>query len=177
MNTFATSAGLITVTQAQVADVDKILAILTGVGAWLAAKGIDQWGPNRFSREGSAAAIERGEVYIARLGGKIVGTLRLQWSDALLWGSFSDGAGYIHALAVERAFTGHQIGLGLLRWAERKVAATGRKFLRLDCMAANLALRNYYLKSGFRFVAEIEKNDWSAALFEREATQIKETST
>ena len=174
MNTFVTSAGLIAVTQAQVIDVDKVLAVLTGAGEWLTSHGIDQWGPGRFTQEGSAAAIKCGEVYIARLGGKIVGTFRLQWSDEALWGIRPDDAGHVHALAVERAFAGHHIGLGLLRWAEHQTATTGRKVLRLDCMAANPALRNYYLKSGFVFVGELQKQGWSAALFEREAMLAEE---
>ena len=74
-------------------------------------------------------------------------------------------------------YAGHQIGLGLLRWAESQVAEAGRKFLRLDCMAANPALRSYYLKAGFTFVGEVQKNGWSAALFEREAVMIKEKPT
>ncbi len=180
MDTFTTSAGLIAVTQAQAPDVDAMVAMLNDAGAGLAAKGIDQWEPGRFSREGSAAAIKRGEVYVASLGGKggeIVGTLRLQWTDDLFWGTQADDAGYVHALCVKYAYAGHQIGLGLLRWAENQAAKAGRKFLRLDCMAANPALRNYYLKAGFTFVDEWQKNGWSAALFEREATLIEERPT
>ena len=177
MDTFTTSAGLVTVSLAQASDADERLALLMEAGAWVAAKGINQWDPAQFSRERGLVAIERGEVYIARLGAEVAGTLRLQWADEALWGVRPNDAGYIHGLAVKRAYAEHQIGLGLLRWAESHVAEAGRKFLRLDCMAANPALRGYYLKSGFTFVGEIEKHGRSAALFEREAAMIEERPT
>lgn len=106
--------GPITVGRARSEDLDAILAILTGAGEWLAAKDIDQWGPGRFSRERGMAAIERGEAYVAILGGKVVATLSLQWSDEAFWGDRPGSAGHVHALAVDRAYAGHGIGLGLL---------------------------------------------------------------
>lgn len=157
--------------QARAADVDAVLAILAGAGEWLTAKGIDQWGPGRFSRERGVEAIGRGEVYIASLEEEIVGTLRLQWSDESVWGVRPDDAGYVHALAVGRAYAGNKVGEGLLRWAEEQVAAAGRHFLRLDCMAANSALRDYYLRAGFTCVGEACKYGWAAALFEREVAE------
>ena len=143
----------------------------------MAAKGINQWDPAQFSRERGLVAIERGGVYMARLGAEIVGTLRLQWADEALWAVRTDDAGYVHGLAVKRTYAGHQIGVGLLRWAEGQVVAARRQFLRLDCMAANPALRGYYLKCGFKFVGEAEKNGRKAALFEREATSVEAIST
>ena len=172
INTFITSAGLVTVAQAQALDVDERLALLREAGEWVAAKGINQWDPAQFSRERGLVAIERGEVYMARLGIEVVGTLRLQWSDESLWGIRADDAGYVHGLAVKRAYAGHRIGLGLLRWAEGQVAATSRRFLRLDCMAENPALRDYYLKCGYRLVGEAELCGWNAALFERNVDAV-----
>ena len=176
LDTFSTSAGMIAVERAQLFDVDDIVAILTGAVEWLTAKGINQWQPGRFSREGSAAAVERGEVFVARLGKEAVGTLRLLWSDDSLWDARPGKAGYVHALGVKRAYADHQIGIGLLRWAEGQVVAAEKEFLRLDCTAANLALRSYYLNAGFMFVGEVQKHGWVAALFEREAKPIGEIS-
>ncbi len=176
MNTFLTSLGLISITQAQADDIDQILAILTGAGEWLTARGIDQWGPGQFSRNRGAAAIERREVYVARLGNEIIGTLRLQWQDEDLWDTWPNAAGYVHALAVKRSFAGNKIGCGLLQWAECQVIKADRKFLRLDCMAANPALRSYYQKIGFKFVGEAQKHGWNAALFEREVKFYEEAA-
>ncbi len=111
-------------------------------------------------------AIERGEVYAAKLNDKTIATLRLQWTDDL-WGTRPDDAGYVHTLAVERACAGNSIGLALLDWAAEQVRVAGRKFLRLDCMAENPALRDYYTRAGFTLQGEASKHGWKAALFER----------
>lgn len=169
MTDILTSPGPITIAQALPTDVDAVVAILTGASAWLTSRGIDQWGPGSFTRERGAEAIERGVVYVAKRRGEIVATLRLQWSEEALWGGRPGGAGYVHRLAVDRAYAGQGIGLSLLRWAEDQVAAMGLPFLRLDCMAGNPALRDYYLRAGFTFVDEVMwESGWRAALFERE---------
>ena len=159
----------LTIQQAQLSDANAILSILNEACDWLTAKGIDQWAPGRFSRERSLAAIDRGEVCVAKIGAEIVGTLRLTWADEALWIDGPALAGYVHVLAVTRARAGTGVGVAMLRWTEEQVAAAGRKYLRLDCMAANVALREYYLRTGFRFVGEAGHGDFHAALFEREA--------
>lgn len=88
---------------AQPPDADAILSILNEACDWLTAKGIDQWTPRRFSHERTVAAIERGEVYVAKIGTETVGTLRLTWEDETLWSEWPETAGYVHLLAVGRA--------------------------------------------------------------------------
>lgn len=43
-------------------------------------------------------------------------------------------------------------GRFLLCAAERRVAAEGRAFVRLDCLAGNARLNAYYLDAGYRVV-------------------------
>ncbi|BDI33943.1 hypothetical protein CCAX7_59940 [Capsulimonas corticalis] len=63
---------------------------------------------------------------------------------------------------------GNGIGVAMLRWAEHEVGQARRQYLRLDCLAANGALRDYYLRAGFTYVGEASSGDFHAALFERE---------
>jgi len=82
-------------------------------------------------------------MYLAMLGGQSVGTFAFQWSDEETWGSVRDDAGYVHGLAVRRNFAGMGIGyeiLKILKQAENRVSLSGRKYLRLDCVAKNDAL-------------------------------------
>ena len=84
-----------------------------------------------------------------------------------MWDEQPPDAGYLHGLCVRRA--GAEVGLGaaLLDWAGRRVAAAGRRWLRLDCMAANPRLRAWYEGLGFSYRGEAEEG-W-AALYERPA--------
>jgi len=89
-------------------------------------------------------------MYVARLGGETFGTLALQWSDEEVWGAVRADAGYVHGLAIRRAFAGRGLGRELLRWAEESTALAGKSYPRLDCRAENGELNGYYERAGFR---------------------------
>ncbi len=58
----------------------------------------------------------------------------------------------MHRLMVDRSSAQPGTGRFLLRAAERRVAATGRALVRLDCLADNARLNTYYLNAGYRVV-------------------------
>lgn len=147
-------------------DVDEIVDILSEAARWLLARGIRQW-PDPFPRERVAALAERGSFHLAGLGGETVGTLALLWRDPAFWGERPADAGYVHALAVRRAFAGRGLGARLLEWAEQRVAEAGREHLRLDCLAGNADLRRYYERQGFEPRGEVAVDDFTSALYER----------
>jgi protein-tyrosine phosphatase len=159
----------ITVVLATPADADIVLDILQEAARWLLSRDIDQWRPDQFEREPLLAAIARGEIYLARRDGEAFGTLRLQWTDERVWGCDTGDAGYVHGLAIRRSAAGIGLGRAVLRWAEQKVAAAGRAYLRLDCMTANLALRSYYERAGFTCRGDLHGKTWSASRYEKRA--------
>ena len=55
----------------------------------------------------------------------------------------------------------------LLDWAADEARAQQRRLLRLDCVAANQALRRYYEGAGFRVTGEATMHGVVVALFER----------
>jgi ribosomal protein S18 acetylase RimI-like enzyme len=147
-------------------DVDEIVAILSEAARWLISRGIQQW-PDPFPRDRIARLVERGEFFVALLDGRPVATLALLWSDPAFWGQRPSDAGYVHALAVRRAYGGRGLGASLLQWAEKQVADAGREYLRLDCLAANAELRGYYERHGFTLCGETDVEDFTASLYER----------
>jgi GNAT superfamily N-acetyltransferase len=154
-------------------EVELVGDILAEASAWLQSKGIAQW-PARFAPEFLLGCVERGELYVATDGGRIVGTVTLQWSDPLFWGDRQD-AGFVHRLAVQRAHAGG--GRDLLEWVEGEVKARGRSFVCLDTLSSNTRLRRYYEEMGFRTVGEITGpaehptdpalGGWRAVLYEK----------
>jgi GNAT superfamily N-acetyltransferase len=64
-----------------------------------------------------------------------------------LWADLPAPAAYVHRLAVRRIAAG--LGSRLLDRAVGTAAAEGRQFLRLDCVASNRQLRDYYEAAGF----------------------------
>jgi ribosomal protein S18 acetylase RimI-like enzyme len=147
----------------------QIAALREEARAWLADHGIEQW-KIPYPPSLIVQAIERGEAYLAYLGKELVGTIRLQWSDEMLWGKTEDNAGYVHNLVVSRKFAGQGIGREILKWAEETAAKAGKRFLRLDCAADNEKLCRYYQQAGFtpRGVRTFEVEEFNARLFEKD---------
>lgn len=154
------------VRQATAEDVGEIVDILSEAARWLLARGIEQW-PDPFPRDRVEALARRGEFHVASIGGDTAAVFALLWSDSTFWGERPDDAGYVHALAVRRAYAGTGLGERLLEWVELEVAARGRPYVRLDCRADNDALRRYYERLGFEPRGEVEVDDFVAMRFER----------
>jgi ribosomal protein S18 acetylase RimI-like enzyme len=144
------SRGELVITRATPADVDALTAIYEETERWQIARGIDPGLPPMPLRLIVARRVEHGGIYLARVGGAPAGTVTLAWDDRIVWPDAPEGdAGYVHGLAVARAFAGRQIGLAILRWVEGYVAGLGKPFVRLDCNGDNPALRAYYVRAGY----------------------------
>ncbi len=133
-------------------DVATFVEMHEELASWLWERGVRQWQPGTFPIRWIEDAITRGEVYLASEAGRVIGAVIVQASDTFTWGdaSIGDAAGYIHGLRVRRSAAGRGIGLALLRWAEREIAARGLHLARLDCMGDNPALCAYYERAGYK---------------------------
>jgi GNAT superfamily N-acetyltransferase len=154
--------------RAQQQDLDNILEILEEASRWLSSKGFEtQWRSSPTFRQTIKDNIDHGEVYVAKDEKKTVGTITMQWSDKKFWGDLPMNAGYIHKFAIKRSHSGQSLGLRMLRWAEAKARAEGKRYLRLDCLAGNKTIREYYEKVGFIHVRDSEAPGWKASLYEK----------
>lgn len=132
-------------------DIDQVLAVLDEAAAWLRTAGIDQW-PDRFDPAWVEEAITRGETWLARADGVVVGTITLDWDDPL-WADREEAAGYVHRMAVRRSAAG--LGSSLLGWAADTSRSRRRSHLRLDCVTSNKRLRAYYEARGFHHQGDV----------------------
>jgi GNAT superfamily N-acetyltransferase len=140
--------------------------LLDEATVWVGERGYEQW-PLPFPRDELAAAIERGEVYVAELEGEPVATVTLLWDDPMYWGERPADAGYVHKLAVRRACAGQRIGSAIVEWADKTAAAAGREFLRLDCLRDNPGIRSYYEQLGFEHRGDLVVNGRNMSIYER----------
>lgn len=158
----STPLDTLTIVQAQPSDIDIVISILEEAGQWL---------PGPFRRDRIASSIELGQVYLAKQEEEAIGTLTLQWSDKLVWGDVPDDAGYVHRLAIRRAFAGNGLGRLLLQWAEDIAASVGKHYLRLDCWTDNLTLCQYYERAGYicrgKLVFQGKQQAWNTSLYEK----------
>jgi GNAT superfamily N-acetyltransferase len=158
----------VTIIRAQQGDLDRVLELLEEASRWLSSKGLEtQWLPGPAFRQTIKDNIDRGEVYVVKDVKKTIGTITLQWSDKKFWGDLPPDAGYIHKLAITRFRAGERLGLRLIHWAEDKARSEGKRYLRLDCLASNKTIREYYEKAGFTHIRDTEAPGWKASLYEK----------
>ena len=124
-------------------------------------------GPGGFSKETFLDQISRGEVHIGLVDGRAAGTFVLQWSDVFWWGEKPPDAGYVHKFAVRPAYAGQGVGGEMLSWAEARARSMGKRFLRLNCIAADGKIRDYYEKAGFVRVRDVMGPKALATLYEK----------
>lgn len=153
--------------QARSADLEAVVSMLEEAARWMVRRGIEGWTPDGFSRERIAVLIESGEIYLAVLDGRPAGTFALQWSDRETWGLVPDDAGYVHGLAIRREFAGTGLGREMLRRAEQMVSRSEREYLRLDCVADNEALNQYYRRAGFAYRGRALVRGLTVSLYEK----------
>ncbi|MEU2366130.1 GNAT family N-acetyltransferase [Streptomyces noursei] len=145
----------ITYRLAGAADDPAVLVGLHDAAArWMVAHGIDQWKPGGKDEEHFRLRIAQGEVWLAEAAGRVVGGFELWWEDEPAWGPQPPVAGYVHRLMVDRSCAPAGTGRAMLARAERRIAASGRVWSRLDCMASNPRLRTYYEGAGYAVVGE-----------------------
>ena len=145
--------------RARPGDIGPYIDLLEAIAEWLTARGVRQYSPGAFldARSYFATSIERGEVYWACIDDARVGAVRILTDDSIVWPDVRRGeAIYVYNLVVQRDWGHRRVGLRILKWAEREARAKGKPFLRLDCVADNQFLRQYYAGAGFLDRGEIE---------------------
>ncbi len=135
-------------------DAETVRSILLEAAQWIHAKGIDQWRIAEFTKEHVLDNIQGGDVFLAYDGGAPIGTVIVRRKpgpfDRQIWGEKADDhAAYVHRLAIRTKYHGQGLGGQILGWAEDESVRTGKAYVRLDCMADNEALNQYYQRFGF----------------------------
>jgi protein-tyrosine phosphatase len=162
------ASGHLDIVPARPDDIDTVLGILDEAAAWIIKQKLPSvWKPGEFSRETFLEQISRGEVHFGLVDGKPAGTITLQWSDLVFWGEQQPDSGYVHKLAVRPVYAGQKIGLEMLKWAEAAAREVGKRFLRLNCLAADKKIRDYYERVGFLYKGDVVRPKAVAALYEK----------
>ncbi|MGH1561311.1 GNAT family N-acetyltransferase [Mumia sp. DW29H23] len=147
-------------TRAYPRDAEAIVALRDDLARWQLGSGIAQWQPGEVTADMVRTQIADQEWFVLRDDGAISATVRVMEDDPRIWDDLvAPGTGdalYVHGLMVRRTHRGRGLGGVMLDWVAGRVRDAGRATLRLDCAAANTALRAYYVGLGFRERGERE---------------------
>jgi len=170
--TEASAEGELAIRRAGSGDVGEAARILEDAIEWAAELGFDSWPPGTFSDPGAwgrarlLEALGMRGLYLVIRAGEPVATFSLLPEDSLFWPDADDDALYLHRFAVRRAYRGGGIGTASLRFMQEEVLRTGRRYLRLDCLAHNPGIRRYYELAGFEHRGDTVVNDMRLSLYE-----------
>ncbi|MDQ3928328.1 MAG: GNAT family N-acetyltransferase, partial [Chloroflexota bacterium] len=173
------------ITRAESADLAEVLALFDEAVAWLVERGQEAlWGTVPFSqlpraRERFAQWIEAGALFVARVEGRIAGTIALSETPPHYAARFFDGfhaAYYLEAFTTARSMSGQGIGRDMLRWAEQYALEHGKVAIWLDCWAGKPALPDYYRSAGFIPRREFALGEWRGMLLEKPLAPDQEAS-
>ncbi|THF79545.1 GNAT family N-acetyltransferase [Cohnella fermenti] len=146
----------IRVREARPEDAARVMELLVQTAAWLRSMGSSQWGAllegNDYHH--TEDAVRRGDVFVFEREEELAGVVMLlrqpsAWDLDLWGGEGHEGAVYVHRLAVSRLYRGRQLGRDMLAWVRSGIRFGGQDRIRLDCIADNPVLNDFYTRMGF----------------------------
>ena len=145
---------------AKISEIPYILTITKACAQTMSANGILQWNehyPNKSSFEND---IERNELYVLELKGKIMGALVISnFMDAeyesIEWLTPNQNNIYIHRLAIDPLHQGKGYAQMLMDFAEKYAQENGYISVRLDTFSQNKRNQRFYEIRGYRKLADI----------------------
>lgn len=129
--------------------------ILREVGQWLVDRDQTLWEIDTLTSENLLDSYTAGNLYVmyAQLGGtrsEPAAVFILQWEDPLYWPDVpANTSGFIHKLAIRRAFTGQNLFAAILDFCRTECLRRGIKTLQLETDATRPRLMAFYERHGF----------------------------
>lgn len=141
-------------------------SIMTEASLWLIDRGEPQWMPHQVSEQALRDRCAPESVLVGRVANEGVAAVLLEWSDERCWPGVAN-AGFIHRLAIRRAWAAKGYAEALLENAAGRAAAARKISLNLDCLAERSSLCAFYERCGFQRVGSINVAGYQLALYTR----------
>ncbi len=162
--------------QASILEFDLVYNILYENAIWIQSKGVFQWPIDWLEsiRPEIKASIDSGLFYVIELDRKLVATVELRSNPEEIWKNDQAKALYIHKLAICRKYSDKDLGREFLTLIKSKAKDNNINYLRLDCVAHNHRLREYYESCEFELKGIVETTEVNLALYEHQIQSQKD---
>ena len=154
--------------QVNTSEFDIVLDVLHENAIWLLSKGIFQWPLDWLEsiRTEIKASIDSDLFYAAEIGNKLAAVIEIRSAPEEIWQNDEAEALYIHKLAICRKYAGSGLGQNIITLIKSKAKRQDINYLRLDCVAHNNKLREYYESCEFKLKGIVEAGEVNLALYE-----------
>ena len=113
-----------------------------------------------FDRAMVAREINENHQWKLIIDGEVACVWATTFSDEQIWEARNaDPAVYIHRIATNPAFRGHNFVETIVSWAVKHARKLGKEYVRLDTLGNNTRLIDHYTQAGFTFLGMFELND------------------
>ncbi len=145
--------------KAAASDMEEIVSLFQGAVDRLNETGIPQWDEVYPHADDIAQDIRDGQLYIARINGRITGVITLnQFADPAYangnWAYRGPDFMVVHRLCVAADAQGQGVGTQIMKLAETMLRQKGVRSMRLDTFSQNPYSCGMYEKLGFHTVGE-----------------------
>jgi ribosomal protein S18 acetylase RimI-like enzyme len=149
-------------------EFDVVYGILHENATWLLSRGIFQWPLDWLEsiRPDIKESIDAELFYAIDIEHEIAGVVEVRSAPEVLWDNNKTEALYILNLAIHRKYSACGLGRKILDLIKSKATLDNIKLLRLDCVAHNYKLREYYECCGFNLKGTVDTGEVSLALYE-----------
>ena len=145
-------------------DGQRIIKLLKTIAQWMQGHGINQW---QYLLSGGddneiLEAVKHQETYIVQSDEELIATFTLsntqsEWDRHIFGESNEEDSVYLHRLAILPKHMGKGLGKEILQWIEQNYS-TDKNYLKLDCVADNSKLNQFYLANGFLYLGETDQH-------------------
>lgn len=154
--------------QVRNSEFDAVYDILHENAKWLLSKDIIQWplGWLESIRSEIKVSIDAKAFFAVEIDNEVAGVCEIKTAAEALWDNSQTAALYIHKLAIRRQYSNHGLGRNILDLIKVTARQKNINILRLDCVAHNHQLREYYESYGFNLKGIVDAGDVNLALYE-----------
>jgi len=140
-------------------DLASLAALVSRVVPLMRAEGNLQWDDTYPNPQGFGRDIERGQLWVAEIDGRIVGVVAITADpepDYIQadW-DHKEAALVVHRLAVDPDFRGVGVARALMKHAEEVARSHSIHAIRIDTNIENQATQRLFPGLGYRFAGEI----------------------
>lgn len=148
------------IVKATIEELEPILSMYHFAKKDLYENDIHQWDQDDPSPETIQEDIEKDNLYVAKKGEKILGSIVLDEQkepehQKVNWLVPNQPALYLHRLVVHPAYQGEGTGKKLMKFADDYAKKHGYSSIRLDAYEENEIARNLYQQLGYQQVGKV----------------------
>jgi ribosomal protein S18 acetylase RimI-like enzyme len=156
--------------QANTSEFDLVFDVLYENATWLLSKGIFQWPLDWLEsiRCEIKSSIDQGLFFVAEIQDEFAAVVEIRSAPEEIWKNNAVDALYIHKLAICRKYADRGLGVNVINQIKHQAIRQNIDYLRLDCVAHNDKLREYYESCGFKLKGIVDADVVNLALFEHQ---------